>query len=108
MANIEARSRALDEAAAAEAELDAEELRQAAFAVDDEDIDMDDDDEVDKEFRLPTAAEREEETLQGGPDVQTVQHRMRHCVRVLGNFKKRTEKDRWAFMFSPNYINIDH
>lgn len=95
MANMEARSRALDEAAAAEAELDAEELRKAALGVDDEDIDMDDhDDEVDREVRLPTAAEREEEQTQGGPDVQAVQHRMRHCVRVLGNFKKRAEKGR--------------
>ncbi|KXN85473.1 Putative ribosomal RNA methyltransferase nop2 [Leucoagaricus sp. SymC.cos] len=78
MANMEARSRALDEAAAAEAELDAEELRQAALDADDEDVEMDDG----------------EEEVDGGPDVHTVQQRMRHCVRVLGNFKKRAEKDR--------------
>lgn len=95
MANMEARSRALDEAVAAEAELDAEELRQAALEADDEDVDMaDDEEEVDGEIRLPTAAEREEEKARGGPDVHTVQQRMRHCVRVLGNFKKRAEKDR--------------
>lgn len=94
MANMEARSRALDETAAADAELDAEELRQAAVEAEDEDDDMNDDLEVDGEFRLPTPAERDEEKAQGGPDVQTVQQRMRYCVRVLGNFKKRAEKGR--------------
>lgn len=61
MANMEARSRALDETAAADAELDAEELRQAAVEAEDEDDDMNDDLEVDGEFRLPTPAERDEE-----------------------------------------------
>lgn len=92
---MEARSHALDEAAAAEAQLDAEELRQAAFEAEDEDVDMDDDEEeVDGEIRLPTAEERDKEKLQGGPDVHTVQQRMRHCVRVLGKFKTRAEKGR--------------
>lgn len=95
MANMEARSRALDEAAAAEAELDAEELRRVALEANIEDVDMDDDaSEVDENFSLPTAAEREEEKAQGGPDVHTVQQRMKHCVRVLGNFKKHAEKGR--------------
>ncbi|KAF9453230.1 NOL1/NOP2/sun family putative RNA met [Macrolepiota fuliginosa MF-IS2] len=94
MGNMEARSRALDEAAAAEAELDAEELRQAALEADDEDVDMEGEEEVDGEIRLPTTAEREEEKTQGGPDVHTVQQRMRYCVRVLGNFKKRAEQER--------------
>jgi len=95
MANMEARSRAIDEAAAADAELDAEELRREALEAGDEN--MSDDQEVDDEIRLPTAAEREEEKAKGGPDVQTVQERMRHCVRVLGNFKKHAEKGRWVF-----------
>lgn len=93
MANIEARSRALDEAAAAEAEIDAQELRQAALEASDDDIDMEEED-IDGELRLPTVTEREEEKNKGGPDVHTVQQRMKHCVRVLGNFKKRAEKGR--------------
>lgn len=97
MANMEARSRALDAKAAAEAELDAEELQQAAFDEGDDDLDMDDDvDEVDEEdkFHLPTAAERLEEKKSGGPDVHLVQRRMRECVRVLGRFKKLAEPGR--------------
>lgn len=93
MANMEARSRALDETAVAEAELDAEELRQAALDASDDDVDMEGE-EVDGELRLPTATEKEEEQTKGGPDVHTVQQRMKHCVRVLGNFKKRAEKGR--------------
>lgn len=98
MGNMEARSRALDEAAAADAELDAEELRQAALEAEDEeedgDVDMGDGEEASGEFMLPTAAEKEEEKLRGGPDIQTVQQRMKYCVRVLGNFRKRAEKGR--------------
>ncbi|KAF9053574.1 NOL1/NOP2/sun family putative RNA met [Hymenopellis radicata] len=99
MANMEARSRALDAQALEEAELDADELRQAAFnEEDDEDeFDMDDaEDEVGDEdkFHLPTAEEREVEKTQGGPDVQTVQRRMRECARVLGRFKKLAEPGR--------------
>ncbi|TRM61895.1 NOL1/NOP2/sun family-domain-containing protein [Schizophyllum amplum] len=102
MANMEARSRALDAKALADADLDAEDLRNAGMLVDgdDEDVDMDDD-EVDEEgdddeekFRLPTAAEREEEKKQGGIDVHSVQRRMRECVRVLGKFNKLAEKGR--------------
>ena len=95
MANMEARSRALDATAATNAELDAEELRREALEA--EDKNMSDDQEVDMKIRLPTAAEREEEKAKGGPDVQTVQERMRYCVRVLGSFKKRAEKGRWVF-----------
>ena len=101
MANMEARSRALDAKAAAEADLDEEELRNAGMLVDgdDEDVDMDgseddDDDEDQEKFHLPTAEEREEETKQGGPDVHVVQRRMRECVRVLGRFNKLAEKGR--------------
>ncbi|KAF8557248.1 NOL1/NOP2/sun family RNA met [Imleria badia] len=55
---------------------------------------MEDEDEEEGEpFRLPTAEEREEEK-KGVSDVQVVQRRMRHCVRVLRNFKKLAEKDR--------------
>ncbi|KAG6911454.1 rRNA (cytosine-C5-)-methyltransferase nop2 [Tephrocybe rancida] len=100
MANMEARSRALDAKAAAEAELDEEEL-QGAAASDDEDEDLDIDGEPDAEgdidaepFHLPTPSEREAEKQSGGPDVHVVQRRMRECVRVLGKFKRLAEKDR--------------
>ncbi|KAI8998510.1 NOL1/NOP2/sun family-domain-containing protein [Trametes punicea] len=104
--NMEARSRALDAKAAREAELDAEELRQAALAgaesdddlADVDDVDMDEEGEGGEEgeegFVLPTADELEEEKKRGGPDVHTVQRRMRQCVRVLGNFKRHAAKGR--------------
>ncbi|KAG5646680.1 hypothetical protein DXG03_002670 [Asterophora parasitica] len=98
MANMEARSRALDAKAAAEAELDEEEF-QGAVVSDDEDEDMMDEDADDEDgdaepFHLPTAAEREAEKQQGGPDLIVVQRRMRECIRVLGKFKRLAEKDR--------------
>ncbi|KAG6903201.1 rRNA (cytosine-C5-)-methyltransferase nop2 [Termitomyces sp. Mi166 len=97
MANMEARSRALDAKAAAEAELDEEEFQGAAAS--DEDIDVegepDAEGEIDAEpFHLPTASEREAEKQSGGPDVHVVQRRMRECVRVLGKFKWLAEKNR--------------
>ncbi|KAL7283507.1 hypothetical protein ACG7TL_002940 [Trametes sanguinea] len=104
--NMEARSRALDAKAAREAELDAEELRQAELAgaesdddlADLDDVDMDEEGEGNEEgeegFVLPTAEELEEEKKRGGPDVHTVQRRMRECVRVLGNFKRYAAKGR--------------
>ncbi|KAI0636833.1 NOL1/NOP2/sun family-domain-containing protein [Trametes polyzona] len=106
MKNMEARSRALDAKAAREAELDAEELRRAALAgemsdddlADVDDVDMDEEGEGNEEgeegFILPTAEELEEEKKRGGPDVHTVQRRMRECVRVLGNFKRYAAKGR--------------
>jgi ribosomal RNA methyltransferase Nop2 len=103
MANMEARSRALDAKAALEANLDAEEMQLAALGDqndDEEDVDMDgeigNDDEDDEVFQLPNAAEREEEKKTGGPDVHIVQRRMRECVRVLGNFKGLAAKERYA------------
>jgi hypothetical protein len=96
MGNMEKLSRALDAEAAREAELDIEEMQNAALTGDDEDIDvgMDDEDEEEGEpFHLPTAEEREEEK-KGVSDVQVIQRRMRYCVRVLRNFKKLAEKDR--------------
>ncbi|KAG6376443.1 NOL1/NOP2/sun family-domain-containing protein [Boletus reticuloceps] len=75
MGNMEKLSRALDAEAAHEAELDLEEMQNAALAGEDHDD------------------EREEEK-KGVSDVQVVQRRMRHCVRVLRNFKKLAEKDR--------------
>ncbi|KAI0665127.1 NOL1/NOP2/sun family-domain-containing protein [Cubamyces menziesii] len=104
--NMEARSRALDARAAREAELDAEEMRQAELAgeasdddlADVDDVDMDEEGEGGEEgeegFVLPTAEELEEEKTRGGPDVHTVQRRMRECVRVLGNFKRYAAKGR--------------
>ncbi|KAJ3889923.1 NOL1/NOP2/sun family RNA met [Lentinula edodes] len=98
MANMAARSKALDEQAAAEDALDVEEMQQAAFNEedDDDDLDMDEDEEeTDGEpFRLPTREENEAESKAGGPDVHVVQSRMRECVRVLGRFKKLAEKSR--------------
>ncbi|PIL24126.1 hypothetical protein GSI_13878 [Ganoderma sinense ZZ0214-1] len=102
MKNIEARSRALDAKAAREAELDIEEMQQAALAGEESgddfaDADMDEEGEGgegSEEFVLPTAEQREEEKTRGGPDVHTVQRRMRECVRVLGNFKRLAAKGR--------------
>ncbi|KZT11247.1 NOL1/NOP2/sun family RNA met [Laetiporus sulphureus 93-53] len=102
-ANMEARSKAMDAKATREAELDAKEMREAEFAgAEDGDFaDADVDEDMDGEdgkgeeaFRLPSAEEREEEKKNGGPDVHTVQRRMRECVRVLGNFKKLAAKGR--------------
>ncbi|KAJ6596792.1 NOL1/NOP2/sun family RNA met [Mycena vulgaris] len=99
MANMEARSRALDAKAAAEAELDIEEYQDAvASDDDDDDVDMegqeDANGDIDAEpFRLPTAAEKEEEKL-SVPDVHLVQRRMRECVRVLAKFKRLAEEGR--------------
>ncbi|EAU88451.2 tRNA (cytosine-5-)-methyltransferase NSUN2 [Coprinopsis cinerea okayama7 len=82
MANMEAKSRALDEEALREAELDAEELRRAALEADDDDFDDMDEDEEGEEggegeaFHLPTAEEREKEKAAGGPDLHTLQRRM--------------------------------
>ncbi|KAL1745640.1 NOL1/NOP2/sun family RNA met [Schizophyllum fasciatum] len=114
MANMEARSRALDARAAAEADLDAEELRNAGMLVDgdDEDVDMegdeddeDEDEEGQEKFSLPTAEEREEEKKQGGPDVHVVQRRMRECVRVLGRFNKLAEKGRSRVEYTEQLIS---
>jgi 25S rRNA (cytosine2870-C5)-methyltransferase len=105
MANMEARSRKLDEQAQADAALDAEEMQDAALGNDenddddDADMDGDEDEEVNENgnvetepFRLLTPQEREEEKKSGGPDVQLVQRRMRECVRVLGKFRKLAGK----------------
>lgn len=99
---MEARSKALDDKAAAEAELDAEELRLAAEGGDDDEFegmdDMDDDEDegepgaAGEEFVLPSIQEREEEKKNGGPELHVVQRRMRECVRVLGKWKKLGEK----------------
>ncbi|KAJ2982126.1 hypothetical protein NUW54_g10789 [Trametes sanguinea] len=63
-----------------------------------DDVDMDEEGEGNEEgeegFVLPTAEELEEEKKRGGPDVHTVQRRMRECVRVLGNFKRYAAKGR--------------
>lgn len=101
MANMAERSRKLEALAAEEAAVAEEELKASAFAAEeyDEDVDMtgeeDENGDVNAErFRLPTAEEREEEKTKGGPDVHTVQRRMRECVRVLSKFSKRAEPGR--------------
>lgn len=102
MANMEARSRALDAKAALEADLDAEEMQFAALDEnDDENADMDGEIDEDGEvFQLPTTEEREAEKKAGGPDVHVVQRRMRECVKVLGNFRKLAAKERFVFLRS--------
>lgn len=93
--NFAARSRALDARAAREAQLDVEELQNAAQVEADEfdgveDMD-DDEDEADapgaEDFILPTAEERAEEKRSGGPEVHVVQKRMRECIRILKRWK---------------------
>lgn len=93
MANMEARSRALDDQAALEADLDLEEMQNAVADGEEEDdddlaIDPDADEQDVEPFHLPTAGEREHEKKLGGPDVHLVQRRMRECVRILNNFRK--------------------
>ena len=106
MANMAARSRKLDALAAAEAEMDAKALQAAVEENDEDEDDMATDGEEDADgdisaepFLLPTPAERDEEKAKGGPDVQAVQRRMHHCVRVLAKFNRRAEKGRWVFLF---------
>ncbi|KAJ3476497.1 hypothetical protein NLI96_g11117 [Meripilus lineatus] len=99
MANMEARSRALDEKAAREAQLDLEEVQDAARAGGEEDDDFEggeegEEGEETEGFQLPTAEEVEEEKKVGGPQVHVVQRRMRECVRILDNFKKRATPGR--------------
>jgi len=98
IANMEARSRAMDAEAAREAELDIQELQDAVAAGEVESDNFDDDDpggdeggnegEPSEPVRILTPEERETEKKAGGPDVLTVQRRLRHCTRVLENFKK--------------------
>ncbi|THH19393.1 hypothetical protein EW146_g1758 [Bondarzewia mesenterica] len=102
LANMEARSRALDARAAREAELDVEELQRAAEMVEGDDEfdgvdDMDDEEEDEaggvsgEGFVLPSVEEREEEKKTGGTEVHVLQRRMRECVKVLGRWKKLGE-----------------
>ncbi|KAG2158359.1 NOL1/NOP2/sun family RNA met [Suillus bovinus] len=91
--NIESRSRALDERAAREAELDIEEMQNAVVEGSDEDVDMEGEGEDAEAFHLPTAEERAEEKNHVA-DVHVVQRRMRECVRILGNFAKLGAKGR--------------
>ena len=100
MTNMAARSRKLDALAIAEAEMDAEVLHTVAEN-DEDDDDMATDGEEDangdidaEPFHLPTPAERDEEKAKGGPDIQAVQRRMQHCIRVLAQFSQRAEKGR--------------
>lgn len=92
--NMESRARALDEEAMLEAQLDDEELLNAA-ALDGENADMDELGDGDGEgFVLPSIEEREIEKQRGGPELADVQHRMQICARVLSNFKKLGARDR--------------
>jgi 25S rRNA (cytosine2870-C5)-methyltransferase len=107
MANMAARSKALDEQALAEAKLDEEEMQRAVEEGDDGDefdedeLDEDEDEEDgEQKFHLPTAEEREEEENAGGPDVHTVQRRIQEIARVLRKFKKLGEKGRYVIPFS--------
>lgn len=97
IANMEALSRAMDVEAAREAEFDMQELQDAVatgemegddFGEVDGDGDGDEEGGPSEPVKILTPAEREAEKKAGGPDVFTVQRRLRHCVRVLENFKK--------------------
>ena len=97
IANMEALSHAMDAEAAKEGELDMQELQDAVAAgeMEGDDFDEMDSDEGDDEeggpsesVKILTPVEREAEKTAGGPDMFTVQRRLRHCVRVLENFKK--------------------
>jgi len=103
MANMAQRSRKLEVLAAEEAALAQEELKASALVdgeeEEDEDVDMSGNEDVNGDvtvepFHLPTVEEREDEKTKGGPDLQTVQRRMRECVRILSKFKKRAEQGR--------------
>jgi 25S rRNA (cytosine2870-C5)-methyltransferase len=91
MANIEYQSKALDAAAAAEAQLDLEEMQELDGEDEEEDVEEGMDVDV---FHLPTVEEIEEEKKAGGPDVQAVQRRIREIARVLGKFRKLAEEGR--------------
>lgn len=99
--NFERKARELDKQAALDAELDAQELREAALELGSDDEDMleeEDDDEKGQGdgdgFELPTPEEREEERRSGAQDLQMVKHRMEHCARVLSKFSKLGAKNR--------------
>jgi len=100
IANMEARSRAMDAEAVREAELDMHELQDAVAAGEggDDDFDGMDGDEDGAEdggpsepVKILTPAQREAEKKAGGPDLITVQRRLRYCVRALENFRKFAE-----------------
>ena len=98
----------MDEEAAREAELDAEEMRAAAEQQEEDDeLNMEVDseggggEEDDEAFHLPTAEEQQAEKAAGGPALEALQRRLRECVRVLGNFKKRAEPGRFTPHFLP-------
>ena len=100
-ANFERKARELDKQAALDAELDAQELREAALAIGSDDEEMVSEGEEDETgqgdgdgLELPTAEEREEERRSGAQDLQVVKHRMEHCARVLTKFSKLGAKGR--------------
>ena len=97
IANMEARSRAMDAEAAREAELDIQELQDAVAAGEEGDGDFDemdgdgdgaDGDGPSEPVKILTPEQREAEKKAGGPDLITVQRRLRYCVRALENFRK--------------------
>jgi len=97
IANMEARSRAMDAEAAREAELDMQELQGAVaagegggndFGETDGDEDGPEDGGPSKPVKILTPEQREAEKKTGGPDLLTVQRRLRYCVRALENFRK--------------------
>jgi 25S rRNA (cytosine2870-C5)-methyltransferase len=91
---MEARARKMEARAAKESAADLEEMQLNDAGEELDELDGADDGGDEDGFHLPNADEREEEKQAGGPDVQTVQRRMRECVRVLGNFAKRGAKER--------------
>jgi ribosomal RNA methyltransferase Nop2 len=112
--NMEARSRAMDAEAAREAELDMQELQDAVAAgeIEGDDfngVDGDEDEEGGPSgpVTILTSEERETEKKAGGPDVFTVQRRLRYCVRILQNFKK-LGKGRYVYPFCTLILVVDY
>lgn len=97
MANMEKKSKALDLQAIADAEMDLAEIQAAAAEGELDDDELSDGvDPDDDAFHLPTQEEKEQEAKTGGPDVHSIQRRMREIVRVLAKFSKRAEKGRYV------------
>lgn len=92
MANMERKAKALDQQLEEDAQLDLEEMQQAAEEDEDDEDDMDE--EFEGGFELPSAEEREAERKSGGTDLAGVQRRIRMCARVLSSFKKRAAPGR--------------
>lgn len=111
MANMEARSRALDTKIAADIEEDVMELKKVAGEVEDgtsiadDAVASDGIEDANQPLHLPTVGEKEEEEKNGGPSIQVVKRRMQDCVRVLRNFRQLAEKNRSRSEYSDQLVS---